>query len=218
MLIGKPEPVAFDFDLNGRWQESLDLLDSEIMFASVRENYPITDPDGQLLIGLLRRQYIRVHAQKYSLSKKFTPEEDQAARHFAMSLNKRGSGAIQHALRIYGKHEPLARRNEYNALFYPAIKLYVRFGALYPAKLLAMLGEGQCNGVALFRDCADSYTEDRFFLFTLGIAKADFLALMEQEQAKRTEELAQALQEFQEQNKGIIPKPIGYDEGDGGHG
>ena len=212
MLIGKPEPIVFDFDPNGRWQESLDLLDSEIMFASVRGRYPITEPDGQLLIGLLQRKYVRVHAQRYSLKEEFTPEEDHAARHFAKSLNKRSSGAIQHALRIYSKYEPLDRRNEYNALFYLAIKLYVRFGALHPTKLLAMLSEDQCDGVALFRDCADSSTEDRFFVFTLGISKADFLALMEQEQAKRTEELFQALQDFHEQHKGLIPEAPAINE------
>ena len=206
MLIGKPEPVAFDFNLNGRWQESLDLLDSEIMFASVRGHYPITDPDGQFLIGLLKRQYIRVHAQKYSLKEEFTPEEDQTARHFAMSLNKRSSGAIEHALRIYSKYEPLDRRNEYNALFYPALKFYVRFGALHPTKLLAMLEEERCDGVVLFRDCVDSSTEDRFFLFTLGIPKANFLSLMAQEQEQRMEELVQAVLAASVGSEGVFSK------------
>ena len=50
MLIDKPEPVVFDFDSN--WRESLSLLADDIMFTSGRAHYPITDPDGQLLIEL----------------------------------------------------------------------------------------------------------------------------------------------------------------------
>ena len=59
--------------------------------------------------------------------------------------------------------------------------------------------------MALFRDCVDSNTEDRFFIFTLGISKADYLALTEQEQAKRTEELFQAVLTASERSKSLIP-------------
>jgi len=199
MLIDKPEPIVFDFDND--WRESIDTLESEIMFTSGRPRYLTTDPDGELLIGLLHQQCIRVYAQKYSLAHEATPEEYQAADRFASLVSKCRSGSLRHALRIFQKHEPLNRRNEYNALFYPEPKIYVRFGDLYPAKLLAMLGKEQSNGVVLFRDCVDSSMEDRFFIFTLGISKDDYLALMEQEREKKAEELALALHAFHEKSK-----------------
>lgn len=192
MLIGKPEPVVFDFE--NRWQESLAVLDDEILFSSGRSGYPITEPDGKLLIGLLHRQFIRVHAQKYSLSYEATPEEHNEVRHYAMMVGKkRYTGSVAHALRVYRNHKPLDHGNKYNALYYPSLKAYVRFGDLYPAKLLAMLEEEQCNGVTLFRDCADSNTEDRFFILTLGISKSDYLALMAREREQRAEEMIQAV-------------------------
>jgi len=212
MLIEKPDFVAFDFD--NRWQESLVLLDSDILFASGRAHYPLADPDGKLLIGLLQHKYVRVHAQKYSLTYEATPEEYQMAKHLAALIHKRSAGAVLHALHIYRNHEPLDRRNEYNALFYPALKAYIRFGNLYPAKLLAMLGEEQCDVVALFRDCVDSSTEDRFFIFTLGVPKADYLALMAQEREQRAEDLAQAVTTASARGESMILEPIGYDEGD----
>jgi len=141
----------------------------------------------------------------YPLVYETTPEEHNEARHYATMVGKRYTGSVIQALRIYGNHEPLDRSNEYNALYYPALKAYVRFGDLYPSKLLAMLEEDQCNGVTLFRDCADSNTEDRFFIFTLGISKADFLALMERKREQRAEELYRALLAYQEKSKSIIP-------------
>jgi hypothetical protein len=204
MLINKPEPIVFDFE--SRWRESLDLLDNEILFTSGRTGYPITDPDGELLIDLLQQQYIHVHAQKYLLTKEPTPEDHRVAEQLASLINKSYTGSIVHALRIYGGHEPQNRRNEYNALFYPALKAYVRFGDLYPKKLLAMLGEGQCDGVMLFRDCADSSTEDRFFSFALGIPKADYLTLIEQVQAQRAEEMALENQAASAHIEGLFPE------------
>ena len=204
MLIGKPEPVVFDFD--SRWRESLALLDDEILFSSGRSGYSITDPDGALLIDLLRRPYVRVHAQKYSRAHDVSPEEYREAEHFARMVGKRSTGAVPHALRIYKNHEPLDRRNEYNALFYPSLKVYVRFGDLYPAKLLAMLGEEQCRGVTLFCDCAESNTEDRFFIFTLGITKSDYLALMAREREQRAEGLIQAVMACNANSKIVFPE------------
>jgi len=183
------------------------LLDDEILFSSGRSGYPITEPDGKFLIGLLHRQFIWVHAQMCSLSYEATPEEHNEARHYAIMVGKkRYTGSVANALRVYRNHKPLDQGNKYNALYYPTLKAYVRFGDLYPAKLLAMLEEEQCNGVTLFRDCADSNTEDRFFIFTLGISKADYLALMAQEQEQRAEELYQALMACQAKSEIVIPE------------
>ena len=201
MLTDKPEPIAFDFDRH--WKESLDLLESEIMFTSGRARYPFMDPDGKLLIGCLHRRHIRVHAQKYLREHDITPEEYRAAERYARMVGKRSIGAVPQALRVYRIHEPLDRRNEYNALFYPALNAYVRFGDLYPAKLLAMLSEKQCNSVTLFLDCVDSDT-DRFFIFTLGIPKTDYLALMAQEQERRAENLTQELLAYQAKSERLI--------------
>jgi hypothetical protein len=203
MLIDMPEPVAFDF--NDSWQEGLALLD-EIMFTSGRTRYPTIDPDGELLIELLREGDIGVCAQKYSLARDTSPEEYHAADRLAEWINKSNTGSLLHALPLFEGHEPLYRCNEYNALYYPALKTYVRFGDLYPTKLLAMLGEEQCERVILFRDCADSSTEDRFFIFALGIPRADFLALMEQVQEKRAQDMAEALQVAAAYTEGIFPE------------
>lgn len=210
MLINEPEPIIFDF--GSRWKESLDLLESDILFTSGRAHYSFMDPDGKLLMALLQRRSIRAYAQKYLLTHEATPEEYREADRLASLVNKRNSGSVLQALRIYKNHEPLDRSNEYNALFYPALNAYVRFGNLYPAKLLAMLREEQCNGVTLFRDCVDADAEDRFFRFTLGISKADYLALIAQEQERRAENLAQALRAYQAKSESLIPALTDYDE------
>ena len=133
-------------------------------------------------------------------------EEYRAAERFARVVGKRSTGAVPQALRIYRNHEPLDRCNEYNALYYPALKAYVRFGDLYPVKLLAMLEEDQCNCVTLFRDCVDSNAEDRFFIFTLGIPKADYLALVEQARAQRAEDLLQAVMVCNANSNVVFPE------------
>jgi len=212
MLIDKPVPVAFDF--GDQWKESLSLLENEIMYSSGRAYYPFTDPDGELLIGLLHRRCIRVYAQKYELEHNDTQEDYQEAQHLAGLIGKRNAFSMLQGLRVYREHKPLERRNEYNALYYSDLEIYVRFGDLYPTKLLAMLGEGQCNAVVLFRDCADSSTLDRFFIFALGIPKGDFRAVMEEEQARRGEALCDALQAVRERTESIIPDPAIWDFGE----
>ena len=212
MLIDKPAPVAFDF--GGQWKESLSLLENEIMYTSGRTYYPFTDPDGELLISLLHRQCIRVFSQKYELEHKDTQEDYQEAQYLAGLIGKRNAFSMLQGLRVYREHKPLEQRNEYNALYYPDLKIYVRFGDLNPAKLLAMLGEEQCNAVVLFRDCADSSTLDRFFIFALGISKDGYRAVMEEEQSRRDEALFAALQAVRERTESIIPDPAIWDSGE----
>ena len=190
MLIEGPEQILFDFV--NRYSESMATLDDDILFASPWGRYPLDEPNGELLMELLQRRQIRVHAQKYALVYDSSADDHRRAQKLAGLFGKRNAGSLLHALRIYQKYEPLKRRNEYNALYYPDLQAYVRFGILHPTKLLDMLNQDDVNGVVLFRDCVDSYTEDRFFIFTLGVPQSEYRAIMENAKEQQFEKLCEA--------------------------
>jgi len=230
MLIDDPKQIHFDFCNN--YKESMTALADDILFASGREHFPIDDWNADLLIELIHRQQVGVFAQKYSLEK--DPDIDyQKVNEIVDLIGKRTPGLISHALRIYKDHKPLKRRNEYNALYYPDLKVYVRFGNLRPVKLLDMLTEENCNGVILFRDVVDSDTEDRFFIFALGneppcskiagspkelwrgelrgiypgfITKEEYRAIMETAREKHMEALHEALQASNAGREHLFPE------------
>ena len=204
MLIDKPEQVLFDF--NNRYAESLSVLADDILFASGREHFPMDDPSADLLLELLQSQQIGVFAQKYTLEKDAPAGYNQKINELADLVGKRTPGLIGQALHIYKDLEPQKRRNEYNTLYYPDLKAYVRFGNLRPVKLLDMLAEDNCDGVILFRDCVDSDTEDRFFLFMLGMPQPEYRAILETAREKQNDAMLGAVQMAAERSNNIFPE------------
>ena len=204
MLIDRPEQILFDFV--GRYSESLATLDDDILFASPWGRYPLNEPNADLLLELLQHRQIKVYAQKYSLETDSSEDDHHKAQELADLVGKRSTTSIFHALHIYRKYEPLKRRNEYNALYYPDLKAYIRFGTLHPTKLLDMLGEDNVEGVILFRDCVDSSTEDRFFIFILGVQQSEFQAIMEKAKEKQNEALFEEIRLAGSRGINIIPE------------
>ena len=206
MLIDKPEQIIFDF--KNRYSESMTTLDSGILFTSGRACFPLPsmEPAAEFLIDFLQRQYIMVFSQKYLLEKAFSEADHIKVREYADFVGKRNTVSIFQALRVYKNYEPLKQRNEYNALYYPELKAYVRFGDLHPVKLLDMLNDDKCDGVVLFRDYADLSVEDRFYIFKLGINQSDYRAIIEEQRERQNEALFEALQRANERGKDIFPE------------
>ena len=204
MLIEKPEQVLFDFA--SRYSESMATLDNDILFTSPWGHYPLNDPNGDLLLELLHHQKIMVYSQKYPLERDFSAEDHRKANELADLVGKRNTASILQAVRIYDKREPLKQRNEYNALYYPDLKAYVRFGILHPEKLLDMLNQDNTNAVILFRDCVDSDTEDRFFIFMRRIQLSEYRAIMENAKEKQIDALRKALELADSQSESVFPE------------
>ena len=204
MLIDRPEQILFDFV--GRYSESMTTLGNGILFASPWGRYPLNEPNADLLLDLLQHQQIKVYAQKYSLETDSSKDDHHKAQELADLVGKRSTASIFHAVHIYQGYEPLKRRNKYNALYYPDLKAYVRFGTLHPNKLLDMLGEDNVEGVVLFHDCADSTFEDRFFIFILGVQQSEFQAIMENSKEKQNEALIEAIKQAGSRGINIIPE------------
>jgi len=204
MLIDQPEQVLFDFV--NHYSESMEMLDNDILYASGWGHYPLDETNADFLLGLLHHQQIRVYSQKYSLVGDVSADAHRKAVKLARLVGKRKTSSVLHALRIYQRYEPQKIKNEYNALYYPDLKAYVRFGTLRPSKLLDMLNQDSCNGVILFRDCVDSSQEDRFFIFTLGIQQSEYRTLIENAKEKQFEVLAKAIEMADLHSESIIPK------------
>ena len=123
-------------------------------------------------------------------------------------ISKRETAPIAHGLHVFRGYDPITRRNEYNALYFPDLTAYIRFGNLRPDKLLEMLEEDGCERAILFRNCVDSSTEDSFFVFTLGISKSDYHVILENAWEKRQAAMFEALNAMAEYREGIIPLPL----------
>jgi len=198
------EQIFFDF--TNKYSESVSILEGHILFTSGRAHLPFYEPETELLTVMLQTEAVVVFKNKYPYGIDYPDEIANKASAAEMYLpNRRSNYPIQSALSLFAPYEPEPIRNSHNALFFPDMKAFVRFGDLQPSKLLTMLGESGCDKVCVFPYACESATEDAYYSFERRIPKEQFDTVMKKLQDLQADRLTQALYEANKKHENIIP-------------
>jgi len=190
------------FDFKERFMESMGILEYEILFTSGRSHLQFDNMDTSLLIAMLRDNVVAVFEQQYQHGIDYPDEIEEKAAEASLFLPRRSTVyPIQAALSIFAPHEPEKRRSVYNALFFPGLKAFVRFGDLEPNRLLEMLNEPDCDKVYVFPYAGDSY-----YSFELRITKEQFNMVMKNLGELKFERIANALDEANQKRSHVFPE------------
>jgi len=164
----------------------------------------VEDEMTMLLIKSIRFGDIAVYKRIYHHSVK-TPELLQRAQEINMFINKRHiNSTIIDIADIFSGYSYNSRRTEFNSLFYPELKAYVRHGGLPPDRMLELLESDGCEVVFLFPNaCADE--ESVYYAFVLTLPKERFLEELDKISDRIMEQIYEAMLDATEKSESIIP-------------
>ena len=162
------------------------------------------DEQTVLLLRLLQIGGIAVYKRTYT-QQEASPEVWHRAEEFNDFIRKRHVGyPLLDVARIFYEHKYDGSRTEYNSLFFPELKAFVRCGGLPPEKLLGFFERDGCEMVILFPD-VQFEDGDVYFAFTLSMPKELFHEAVEQMRKRTLETLREKLQEAEEKRGSIAP-------------
>lgn len=162
------------------------------------------DERTKLLLRLLQIGGIAVYKRAYT-QKEGTPEIRRRANELNMILRKRHiSQTLLDIAGIFFSHEYDGRRTEYNSLFFPELKAYVRCGGLPPDRLLELLEQDGCEAVMLFSDFRTD-GEDVFYAFMLAMPKEMFLDALGEVRERIMEVLREITRKMEERSSRNTP-------------
>lgn len=191
------ERIALDFTGDGILEAAQKLEDILCSGHWSDRTLNYEDERTGLLLRLLQIGGIAVYKRGYN-RKKDTPEIRRRAGEFNMYMNKRNvSQSLLDIAGIFSTHEYDGAKTEYNSLFFPELKAYVRCGGMPPDRLLGLLERDECEAVMLFPDyIVDG--GDAFFAFTFTIPKAMYLDALDEMRGRITEEMFEAAKKADE--------------------
>lgn len=196
--------IEFDFGTDSSFAVVKQL--EEILSSGHWSNRPldIKDELTMLLIKLIRFGDIAVYKRTYH-SVAETPELRQRAEEINLFINKRHiSSTIIDIADIFSGYLYDRCRTEYNSLFYPELKAYVRHGGLPPDKLLELLESDGCEVVFLF---PNTFADDDklYYAFSLTLPKDKFLEELDTINNRIMEKVYDAMLDAMEKSEYIIP-------------
>ena len=163
------------------------------------------DEQTMLLLRLLRIGGIAVYKRGYS-RKADSPELRRRAEDINMFMNKRHVGqTLLDIAGIFSEYEFDGRRTEFNSLFFPELKAFVRYDGLPPERLLELLEKDGCEMVIHFPETSAG-EDDVFYAFMLAMPKALFLEELEKTNERIMESIHDALQKANEKMGDIFPQ------------
>jgi hypothetical protein len=205
--------VPFDFSVNGGLDD-LNKLEGILCsghWSDKALNYE--DEHTILLIRLLQTGGIAVYRRGYA-QKEDSPEIRRCAGEINAFMNKRYvSQTLLDIAGIFLTHEYDGGKTEYNSLFFPELKAFVRCGGLPPNRLIELLERDGCEAVFLFPD----YTPDdgdAFFAFMLVMPKEMLLEELGQMRERTMEAMHEAARRVNEKNSSIIPSVTVWPNGE----
>ena len=207
------ERVDFDFSGEGGLAAIRQLED--ILSSGHWSDRPLdyNDERTMLLLRLIRFGDIVVYKREFTylyLAEDEMPDLWRRAEDMNMFINKRYEGGIMLVIAdIFSGYKYEMHKTEYNSLFFPDLKAYVRSGGLPPDRLFGLLERDGCENVFLFP--GNSTDKDNvYFAFALAIPKAQFLEELGKTNERIMEMMYEISRKLAEKNKGIIP-PIKFD-------
>lgn len=199
------ERVDLDFSINGGLAAVKYLED--ILSSGHWSDRPLdlNDEWTMLLLRLIRFGDIAVFKRVYA-PKKATPELMRRAHDLNMFIKKRHDGGILiDVANIFAGFEYDGRKTEYNSLFFPELKAYVRCGGIPPDRLLELLWQEGCETVFLFPVRYAEY-DDAYFAFTLTEPKGQFLEEVEKTHDRISDMMHEIARKLEEKNGHLFPK------------
>jgi hypothetical protein len=198
------EKILFDFEKDGI--KAFDRLDS-ILFSSNWKHLTISkelsDTETRLLFPLVRSDLLRIFECRYAPSYGPSTELRRKAGQLAYLLHKRHvSQSLLDVLTLFAEHEPEPYRNEFNAMFYPDLKAYVRCGDLTPKNLFEMLGIEDCEKVFIFQDTSISENESAYYIIECTLPRQKLFEILEE---MRQEAVLMAYKHMEHSRQDIIP-------------
>jgi len=146
------EQIKFDFSGDGGL-ENLKVLE-DILHSGHWSDKPLNYEDERtiLLMQLLQNGGIAVYKRGYE-QKEVTSEIRRRAEEINIYMKKRYvSGTLLDIAGIFLVHEYDKSKTEFNSLFFPELKAFVRCGGLPAYKLIGLLEQDGCEAVFLFPD------------------------------------------------------------------
>jgi len=196
--------VTFDFSLDGGF-DAVKCLEV-ILRSNHWSDSPLDleDEMTMLLLKLIRFGDIEVYKRVYSPATE-TPELRRHAQEINFVIKKRHiSRALLDIADIFSGYEFDRQKTEFNSLFFPELKAYVRHGGLPPDRLLELLERDGCEKVYLFPNTyADN--ENAYFVFILACSKKHFLKELEKTNERVWEKIHVAITEAMEKSGNIFP-------------
>lgn len=174
------EQILFDFEQDGI--KAFDRLDG-ILFSPNWNHLPISkelsDSETRLLFPLVRSDLLRIFECRYVPNYNPSTELRRKANQLAYLLHKRHvSQSLFDVLTLFAEHEPEPYRNEFNAMFYPDLKAYVRCGDLTPKNLFEILGIEDGEKIFLFKGTSVSEKENAYYMIECTLPRQKLFEIL----------------------------------------
>ena len=199
------ERVNFDFSTDGGFAAVKQLED--ILRSGHWSDSPLdyNDERTMLLLRLIRTGDIKVYKREY-IQVTETPELWRRAEELNLFIRKRYEGGILLDIaNIFSGYEYDRSKTEFNSLFFPELKAYVRCGGLPPYRLFGLLEREGCEAVFLFPGDYYPYDESVYFAFTIAVPKELFLEELEKTNGRILEMMHEIANRIMEEDDSIIP-------------
>ena len=204
--------VSFDFSVDGG-REALNSIECLLRSGHWSDRaLNFEDEWTMFLLKLLRFGDIEVYRHGYE-RQEGSEEIRRRAGEFNMFMNKRNvSQTLIDIAAIFYSHEYDSRKTEYNSLFFPELKAFVRYGGIHPDRLLELLGRDGCGIVYLFSDAFPD-DGDVFFAVTLAMPKDAFIKESGDIRERIWDAIGEAVRRADEKAGSIFPKiPAWHDD------
>ena len=202
--MGKIERIDLDFSIDGRL-EALKTIE-DILRSGHWSDVPLDYQDEwtMLLLRMLRVSGITVFRHFYTRQEE-TSEIMRRAYDINMSMNKRSiSQTLLDIAGIFFANEYDVSKTEYNSLFFPKLKAFVRYGGISPERLLRLLERDGCDTVFIFSD-SHTFAGIAFHALKLAMTKKEFLAEYRKINERIWDAISDAVRSANEKSGNVFP-------------
>ena len=198
------ERIDFDFSVDGGLGAVKAIEDILRSGHWSDRSLSIEDERTMFLLRMLRVGGIAVYRRMY-IQKEETPEILHRAKEFNMFMNKRSiSQTLLDIAGIFPTQAYNSSKTEYNSLFFPELKAFVRYGGIDPNRLFDLLARDGCEAVFLFSD-AYADEDNVFYAITLAMPKKEYLHELGIINERIWESIGEAVRKADEQVGSIFP-------------
>lgn len=166
---------------------------------------PCEDDWAELLLRLLTIGGISVYKRYYEPRLDASCEIRNRAGLYQSLMRKRGtSQALLDIAGIFGKYDFDGKKTIYNALFFPELSAYVRYGGLTTERLFELFSQDDCDMVIIFQDLYQG-GEAAFYAFTRPMPRELFMDEIAQLRQRRISVLDEAARKIAKPYDGVFP-------------
>ena len=190
------ERVEFDFS-DGALEDTLNKLESMLSsghWSSRGINWEDKQTAG-LFLWLLQSGGITVYKRPYRRRDDPSPELRDRAAQLSMLMHKQfPSQTLIDIADIFSDYEYEPGRLEFNSLFFPKLKAFVRCGGIPADRLMGLLEWDGCDMVLLF---PDFHGENFFYAFCRAMPREEYLNAIRDMEDERLAEVSDRLRRME---------------------